>query len=87
MYDSRFGEALTAIEKAAEHAAAYDTSNGGEHSSFLVQGLVDDVHGENKSCTRLLASKLNQERYDRVRKDKRFTDIEKKLSDFIKEKI
>ena len=87
MYDSRFDEALTAIEKAAEHAAAYDTSNGGEHSSFLVQGLVDDIHGENKSCTRLLASKLNQERYDRVRKDKRFTDIEKKLSDFIKEKI
>ena len=85
--DCLYPATSVAAEKAAEHAAAYDTSNGGEHSSFLVQGLVDDVHGENKSCTRLLASKLNQERYDRVRKDKRFTDIEKKLSDFIKEKI
>ncbi len=83
MYDSRFDEALTAIEKAAKHAAAYDTSNGGEHSSFLVHGLNDDAHGENKSCTRLLASKLTQERYDRVRKDKRFVDIEDRLKRFI----
>ena len=83
MYDSRFDEALDAIEKALEHAAAYDTSSGGEHSSFLVQGLVDDVQSENKPCSRLLASKLTQERYDRVRKDKRFVDIEDRLKRFI----
>lgn len=83
MYDSRFDEALTAIEKAAEHAMAYDSSKGREHSSFLVHGLTDDVHVENKPCSRLLASKLTQDRYDRVRKDKRFVDTENKLKDFI----
>ena len=85
MYDSRFEEALTAIEKAVEHAIAYDTSNGGVHSSLLVQGINDDFCSANKTCARLLANKLKQERYDRVRNNTNFRDAVNKLDRFINE--
>ena len=79
IYDSRFDEALAALEAAAEHACAYDSSSGGSHTSLLVRGLGDEVKSNEKTCSGLLLSKLEQERYDRIRSDKRFISVLHKL--------
>ena len=92
IYDKRCDDTIEALEKAAEHAMAYDSiKDKAEHTSLLINGMIDDEnypHDNNGilESSRLLESKMSQERYDILRSDERFIAIVKKLESFINDK-
>lgn len=84
-----YDETVKCIEKAAYHAMAYD-SRPEEHTyiSSIFMGLEDSIINSftnstsNNSWT--LLNKLNDERYDFIRKDAKFIDITEKLKQIAK---
>ena len=77
--------ALGHLEKAAQHAIAYDTlPRDPVHTSYLVSGIKFS-RSRNYTATecKLLYDKLQQERFDAVREGKRFVDILERIKEFV----
>ena len=78
---------LDDLEKAAEHAVAYDTlPENPVHSTRLVRGYTE-LRGRNYTETecRRLYDKLKWDRYDPVRNDPRFRAVIESIQPYIKE--
>lgn len=86
MHENNHDQALKALDKAADHAIAFDNlpKDKLSHTSLLVRGMVDDLSGfiddsSNNMSFPLLNGYLTQERYDPIRRRKEFNDIRQKL--------
>ncbi len=87
MLDSDYELALSSLENAAEFAIKHDTLiDKTKHTSILVNKIDYDALGQTKnydfnSCKELY-DKMQWERYDAIRNDKRFIDILDKIKNF-----
>ena len=87
MSDGSFPAALDDLEKAAEHAIAYDAlPEKPIHTTRLVRGYTE-LRGRNytESECRRLYDKLKWDRYDPVRNDPRFRAVIESIQPYIKE--
>lgn len=85
-------ETLSSLEKMCKHAVAYDISYLNDHGKNYTSILVDkiaysepnkDFHEltEHSQCWYML-DRLQNERYDSLRSEKRFIEIEKELKEY-----
>ena len=91
MYEKNHAAALTALQKAADHAIAFDSlpAEPAVHTSLLAEGVraEPDIfwHGvPTLQSERLLRKKMPQERYDGIRGEAKFKQIEKDLETFVR---
>ena len=87
MLEGSYPAALDDLEKAAEHAVAYDTlPESPAHTTRMVRGYTE-LRGRNYTeteCCRL-ADKLKWDRYDPVRSDPRFRAVIESIQPFAEE--
>lgn len=87
MLEGDYELAISSLENAAEFAIRFDTLiDKTKHTSILVNRLDYDALGQTKnydftSCKELY-DKMQWERYDLIRKDKRFTSILDKIREY-----
>lgn len=87
MLEGDYELAISSLENAAEFAIRFDTLiDKTKHTSILVNRLDYDALGQTKnydftSCKELY-DKMQWERYDPIRKDKRFTSILDKIREY-----
>lgn len=91
MYEKNHAAALAALRKAADHAIAFDSlpAEPAVHTSLLAEGVraEPDIfwHGvPTLQSERLLRKKMPQERYDGIRGEAKFKQIEKDLETFVR---
>lgn len=92
MSQGKIEETLSSLEKMCKHSVAYDLSYKNDHGKYYTSILVDkivypepnkDFHEltEHSQCWYML-DRLQNNRYDSIRNDERFTAIEKKLKEY-----
>ncbi len=92
MSQGKIEETLSSLEKMCKHAVAYDLSYKNDHGKRYTSILVDkivypepskDFHElkEHSQCWYML-DRLQNKRYDPIRNDKRFVEIEIKLKEY-----
>ena len=84
MLEGNYELALSSLEKAAEFAIMSDTlPERAQHTSLLVNKIYYDVHEMIKNYDftncKILYDKMQRERYDAIRDDKRFIDVLDKI--------
>lgn len=80
-------EALSHLEAAAKYAIMYDTMpDKGTYTSLLIKGLEFDSENTARNFTFTKCSelydKMQQDRYDAIRSDRRFTDILERICEY-----
>ncbi len=87
MLEGDYELALSSLEKAAEFAIMSDTlPERAQHTSLLVNKIYYDVHEMMKNYDftncKILYDKMQSERYDAIRDDKRFIAVLDKIKEY-----